>query len=76
MGTLASAVSRYELMNHQVDPKWKESILTILILGPFVCLLGTEHIDKGEVWVVFGIDLFVYTLARIAARRKTGSWKW
>jgi hypothetical protein len=63
-------------MNQPVDPNWKEFVLTLLIVMPFICLLGIEHIDKGEVWVVFGVDLVVYAMARIVYRRRTGRWKW
>ncbi len=63
-------------MNQKVDPNWKEFVLTLLIVMPFICLLGIDHVGKGEVWVAFGTDLLGYVLARIVFRRRTGHWKW
>lgn len=63
-------------MSQQIDPNFKEGWLTLLIVMPFIILLGIEHLDKGAVWVAFGVDLFAYAVARIVVRTKTGRWKW
>jgi hypothetical protein len=55
---------------------WKEMVLTLLIVMPFICLLGIAHIGKGEIFVVYGVELFAYLMARIIFKQKTGRWKW
>jgi len=65
-----------ETMSKQIDPKWKEAVLTLLIVLPFVMLLIGQRIDNNDLFVAYGVDIFAYILARIFVRQKTGSWKW
>lgn len=60
----------------KIDPLWKEGVLTLLIILPFIMFLFGERIDNNDLFMVYGTDLFIYIMARIVVRQKTGSWKW
>jgi hypothetical protein len=63
-------------MSNQIDPNFKEGMLTILIVMPFIILLSLSHIDKEDVIAVFISDAIAYAIMRITYKQKTGRWKW
>lgn len=63
-------------MEKNIDPNFKELVLTICAFAPMVCLLATGNITKVHVWVALFTALFVYSIARVVVKRKTGQWKW
>lgn len=44
----------------KIDPLWKEGVLTLLIILPFIMFLFGERIDNNDLFMVYGTDLFIY----------------
>jgi hypothetical protein len=63
-------------MATKLDPNFKELILTLCVLMPPLILFGMPHPDKSDIAVTYFSTAFVYLVARLTVRRKTGSWKW
>jgi hypothetical protein len=63
-------------MSKPVDPNYKELMLTICIVMPFMLLLGMAQVEKGDVWAALFVDAFVYAVARSVFRRRSGHWRW
>ena len=59
-----------------LDPNFKEKVLSMCIVIPFFLLILTPHIEKGHVWIAFMTDLMVYSIARIGYKIKKGKWQW
>jgi hypothetical protein len=43
---------------------------------PPIIIFGMPHPDKSDIAVVYMATAFIYVVARLTVRRKTGSWKW
>ena len=57
--------------------KAKERVLTVLAFWPYFYLLPKlDDLTPLIVWTACVVSIFVYIVARITFRIKTGSWQW
>ena len=63
-------------MNKPVNPNFKEGVLTLCIVMPFIFLLVGKRIDNNDLFVAYGVDLVLYLMARVVYRQKVGTWRW
>jgi len=64
------------MIDKRIDPNYKEKVLNISILAPFILLIATPEVDKVHVWFAYIAVGMWYSLARIIYKMKTGQWKW
>jgi len=56
--------------------KFKELVLTICIIAPFILLFGTPHIDHISVQGALLVDIIAYVGGRFSYKINYGTWKW